>query len=94
MLQSTFVHSEVSRNPNILREVLKFAAAEKQNGRTNQDDSDDEIEGEDNNGACVFCFCVLAWITNLMHGLISKYPCSNNLLCGVVALSHVSLFAF
>jgi hypothetical protein len=43
----------VSRNPNILREVLKFAAAEKQNGRTNQDDSDDEIEGEDNNGACV-----------------------------------------
>jgi hypothetical protein len=39
----------VSRNPNILREVLKFAAAEKQNGRNNQDESDDEIEGEENN---------------------------------------------
>jgi hypothetical protein len=38
------VHSEVSRNPQIVREILKFAAEKSKGGRNQEDESDDEME--------------------------------------------------
>jgi hypothetical protein len=48
-----FVHSEVSRNPQIVREILKFAAEKSKGGRNQEDESDDEMEpAEDTAGEC------------------------------------------
>jgi len=47
-------HSEISRNPNIVREVLKFnAEKEKANiaaGQTHDEESDDDFDAEEGGG--------------------------------------------